>query len=87
MWKHKFYVLFDFPYCAIISSYLFYMGRKVRKMINVLGFCNINAKKNTHILKQGTLLNLSTNPLKPLTKDTCLIVIGSTDKLGKINHK
>ncbi len=70
MWEHKFYVLFDFPYCAIISSYLFYMGRKVRKMINVLGVCNINAKKNTHILKQGTLLNLSTNPLKPLTKDT-----------------
>ena len=41
-------------------------------MINCFSFANINIKNNSPVFRQGTLLNLSTNPLKPLTKDTVL---------------
>lgn len=42
---------------------------------------------NVVAMRKGDSISVGLDPEKPLTKDTCLIVIGSTDKLGKINHK
>lgn len=39
-------------------------------MINLVGFNNLNIKQNAPVQKTGSLLNLSSNPLKPLAKDT-----------------
>lgn len=46
--------------------------------MNLISFCGVNVLKNAHVSKgerifgANSLLNLSTNPLKPLEKDTIL---------------
>ena len=39
-------------------------------MINLVGFNNLNINKSSSVQKTGNSLYLSTNPLKPLAKDT-----------------